>query len=99
MSDAFWNSLAPTILAGASLVAALRANRAAQDAKTQSSENAKGIAEVHVATNSMKDELVKVTGEKAFAEGVLAQKEHFSEPVKVEVINPVDDPVKTKVVK
>jgi hypothetical protein len=33
-------------------------------------KNGRRIDEVHTATNGMKEELVKVTGEKKFAEGV-----------------------------
>lgn len=36
----------------------------------QSLRNGTGIREIHKATNSMKDELVRATGEKKFAEGV-----------------------------
>ena len=57
VSVALIGSVAPTLLAAAALVASLR--------------NAKKIEEVHLATNSMKDELVRVTGESERAKGVI----------------------------
>ena len=64
MSDAFWVSL-PGILAGLAAILSIFWNArkiAAVDAKVEI---------VHKATNSMKDELVKVTGEAEHAKGKL----------------------------
>ena len=58
--------IAPIISASASLVAAIGSFIAV----VMTVWNGRKIEQVHIATNSMKDELVKVTGEQKFAEGV-----------------------------
>jgi hypothetical protein len=57
MSDAFWNNLPNTIISLSTLCATLW--------------GLAKIKEVHKATNSMKDDLVKVTGESEHAKGVI----------------------------
>lgn len=66
------NETAQIITAIASLVAAL----GTVGAVILGLLNARGIREVHAATNGMKTELVKVTGEAKYAEGVEHGEEH-----------------------
>lgn len=66
--------LAQVITAIASLVAAIGSSVALVFGVV----NRKGIQEVKQATDGMKDELVKVTGEKNFALGVKHEKDHPS---------------------
>lgn len=64
MSDAFWSSI-PGILAGVAAILSIFWN-----GRRISSVESK-VEIVHKATNSMKDELVKVTGEAEHAKGKL----------------------------
>lgn len=59
-----WSDLAQLLTAFAALIAA-----------GVSVWNAVKIEQVHIATNSMKDALVKSTGEQAYAKGVKDEKE------------------------
>lgn len=70
----------------------------------------KQMAQVHEATNSMKDQLVKATADASFAEGANKERviaEHKAEviaaatiphPIPVEVINPETAPAKVEVI-
>lgn len=59
--------LAAIIAASASMVAAI----GSLISVIMGLKNSRKIEQVHLATNGMKEELVKVTGDKRFAEGVM----------------------------
>lgn len=62
---------AAIILATAQLVTSIAAMIAAIGAVAMSARNRVAIEQVHVATNSMKDALVKAVGEQEHAKGVI----------------------------
>lgn len=67
MSDAFWTNLPSTILALGSLLTILIGILNTRKLNRQ----AGSIEAIHKATNSMKDDLIKVTGEAEHAKGKL----------------------------
>ncbi len=64
----FIAAIPPTLLALAAVLTSLRNNRELKTVKTD-------VKTVETATNSMKDALVKATGEAAFAAGAAEQRE------------------------
>lgn len=64
MSDAFWNNLPTLIIAFGTFVASVVA-------ALSSLRNNKNIQAIHTATNSMKDDLIRTTGEAEHAKGVI----------------------------
>jgi hypothetical protein len=79
MTDAVAISLITGCISLASTCATLYVNSVVARLKITADANAQHLAETHVAikeleknTNSIKDELVKVTGQKAYAEGLKA---------------------------